>query len=75
MEVMAIKDDEIRIVCPRCCRSTIAIILEVKYTTRAGRYISCCHCGFRFEDQYEGLKDCMSHSSYVRNNGAIKQKK
>ncbi len=75
MEVAAIDDNLIKIICPKCCRATIGVIREIDYTMRAGRYISCMHCGFKLEDPYKDSKQCMDHSSYVRNNGAIKQKR
>ncbi|CAG9703990.1 hypothetical protein CNEO3_1060021 [Clostridium neonatale] len=43
---------------------------------RAGKYISCSHCGCKRvfkENETNDLRECMSHNSYKRVRGAIRQ--
>lgn len=71
MGVIAV--NEIKIICPRCCRSTTGVIKEIEYTIKAGHYICCMHCGKRLENPYKDIKKCMAHSSYKVEGGVIKQ--
>lgn len=62
--------------CRRCRKETILLTSEVQATIKAGRYITCSHCGSKaiFIDSVgDTLKDLMSHDKYRRVNGAIKQ--
>jgi len=73
--VGVIAENEVKIICPRCCRSTTGVIKEIEYTIKAGHYICCMHCGKRLEDPYKDIKKCMEHSSYEVRNGVVKQKR
>lgn len=62
--------------CSRCRKESILITKEVSSTLRAGKYISCSHCGCKRvfkEKETSDLRECMSHNSYKRVRGAIRQ--
>ena len=64
--------------CMRCKKTIILISEEISSTLRAGKYISCSHCGcgnLKKGKVTDNLKECMDHSSYKREHGAIRQVK
>lgn len=49
---------------------------EVSSTKRAGKYISCSHCGsknLKKEKATDNFKECMDHSAYKKVHGVIRQ--
>lgn len=67
-------DNDIRIICPKCGKSTTGIIREIDYTLREGRYIACMHCNTKLEYPFNGIRECMRERCYKRKNGALKQR-
>lgn len=66
-------DNEVKIICKQCGKSTTGIIKEIEYTLREGRYIGCMHCGKKIEYPYKGYVECMKERCYRRENGVMKQ--
>ncbi len=61
--------------CNKCKKEFIALTECINNNTG---YMSCAYCGCRSikrTGKYSDLNQCMEHSSYVRDNGAIKQKR
>lgn len=62
--------------CKYCKKETILITEEVKKTLAYGKYISCSHCGCKnliLGKVTDDLRECMGHSSYKREHGALRQ--
>lgn len=58
--------------CNRCRRTTIVLTGEVV----RNRFLVCTQCSskdIKQTDEFEDLKECMNHSKYKRQGGAIKQ--
>lgn len=62
-------------ICTRCGKVTAGITGEIEYTIKEGKYLSCMHCGMKLEYPYKDINECMRHSSYERDHGAIKQRR
>jgi len=62
-------------ICTSCGKVTAGNSKEIEYTMKDRKYIACMHCGKEFEYPYKNYDECMNHSSYVREKGAIKQKR
>ena len=59
----------------RCRKEFIGI---TEYINNNTGFMACPYCGCRNIKRigkYTDLRECMDHSSYVRENGAIKQKR
>lgn len=62
--------------CFGCNKESILITEEVLSTLRAGKYISCSHCGCKKLKEgkvTDNLKECMDHGSWKKVSGAIRQ--
>lgn len=66
-------DNEVKIICKKCGKSTTGIIKEIEYTLRDGRYIGCMHCGKKIEYPYNDYVEYMKERCYRRENGVMKQ--
>lgn len=66
-------DNEVKIICKKCGKSTTGIIKEIEYTLRDGRYIGCMHCNAKLEYPYKDYAECMKERCYRRENGVMKQ--
>lgn len=62
--------------CSVCNKENILITEEVSSTLRAGKYISCSHCGCKNLKKgkvTDNLKECMNHGAWKKEHGATKQ--
>ena len=62
-------------ICNKCRKEFIALTECINNNTG---YLSCTYCGCRGIKRigkFNDLNKCMEHSSYIRENGAIKQKR
>lgn len=62
--------------CIRCKKTSILISEEVSSTLATDNFLSCSHCGckkLKKENATSDLRECMKHSSYKRDHGAIRQ--
>ena len=60
----------------RCKKTIILISEEASSTLAADKFLSCSHCGckkLKQENATSDLRECMKHSSYKREHGAIRQ--
>lgn len=67
------KECDHKYICPKCGNSTAGISDEIEYSIKKGKYLSCMHCGKKFQYPYKDIKKCMEHSSYKIEHGVIKQ--
>jgi DNA-directed RNA polymerase subunit RPC12/RpoP len=77
MEVRTIKGIYKFFRCGKCKKDIILITEEVESTIKAGKYISCSHCGSKYLKDgavIDDLRKVMNERSYKRHNGAIVQK-
>lgn len=61
--------------CKKCTKEFIAL---TEYINSNTGYMACPYCGCRnikHAGKFTDLNECMDHSSYVREKGAIKQKR
>lgn len=66
----------INLKCKRCGKEIILITGEMQDTLRYGNYISCSHCGAKSVikvKEFDSIKECMNHSAYKREHGALRQ--
>lgn len=62
--------------CLKCRKENILITEQVRSTLRAGKYISCSHCGskkLKEEKSTDNFKECMDHVAYKKEHGAFRQ--
>jgi DNA-directed RNA polymerase subunit RPC12/RpoP len=60
--------------CFKCNKTTIVLTSEIE----SGRYLVCSHCSnknTRKTKETDDLRECMNHSMYKRERGAIRQVK
>ncbi len=58
--------------CKKCRKTTIVLTTEVNKE----RYLVCSHCSsknLREETETDNFNECMKHTSYKREHGAIRQ--
>lgn len=64
------------LVCARCKKTIIVLKDDVEDTMNKNKYLACTHCGSKRvfkENETNDLRECMSHNSYKRVHGAIRQ--
>ena len=62
--------------CKVCHKYFILLTEEVRMTEEKGDHITCPHKGHRdiiVTGAYDSIKECMSHSSYKRDKGSMRQ--
>ena len=60
------------LICRKCRKTTIVLSAEVD----SERYLVCSHCSsknLKEENETDNFKDCMKHTAYKREHGAIRQ--
>ena len=58
--------------CEKCKKVTIVVSSEIE----ANRFLVCSHCSSRCLEkvkEFDNLRECMNHSSYRKEHGAIRQ--
>lgn len=59
------------------CKKQLVLITEELESMGKDKYLACPYCGSRHikkQKATDNLKECMNHSHYERNNGAITQR-
>ena len=62
--------------CKTCGNSFVLPTNEVKYNEKQGNYITCPYRGHKnivVTGAYDSIKECMDHSSYVREGRRVRQ--
>ena len=60
------------LICKKCRKTTIVLSAEVD----SERYLVCSHCSsknLKEENETDNFKECMKHTAYKREHGAIRQ--
>ena len=62
--------------CLICQTEFILLKDQLLHMEAEGRYLACPfgHNNIIKADKYEGIRDCMKHDSYKRENGKVKQR-
>lgn len=62
--------------CKSCGREMVLMTEEVEKIIGNGKYLSCAYCNCRHlkkEKESDSIRECMRHSSYKREHGALRQ--
>lgn len=62
--------------CIKCKNEMILLSDEIEQSINHGKYLSCAYCNCRHlkkEKESDSIRECMRHSSYKREHGALRQ--
>lgn len=62
--------------CMKCKREFILLTDDLKHSQRRGEYICCPYCSSKKilkDKERDSVKECMEHSVYRREKGALRQ--